>query len=501
MSIGRNSLWIASFIIALGAILPAICTIHEAFWIDELHSIWVARGPWEELASRAASGNQTVPYFAFLKFAYLLGSTEEWSIRTFSALAWGGAFGIGTYCLLRSTRPSDDPISPGSFAALIGLLFLWINLDWVSWFHAIEARPYALALLMTAIMIASSRKEENAPTSPINLVWTFAAASSVWLQPVTGMVVIASWLARLPWAFHANRELLWRSLSFRFGEVMLLAICWLPLVSNGLHLYARRIQWQSFAGDSGLLHLIQSYPLLPWLVVPGLGFVAAIGLKRQRLLPGDKFIYQLLWIAILPIGFAWLSTRLGWMPLMHRRYLLGSHLALFLLAGSMLIRIKSLPMLLVVGLLSAGLLVTQQGTWRHWNQGEWMGWQRFEGWDEAIEYINEHPSVEDRIYLAPMLIETTREPFARSTHPEYLQFAVKSAYPLLAPCSIEILSNSASAWGKKLEETSDGHGWLLIRSSSSRLSQALKPLEAKQPFWKAKKIERHDFGRVQLIRL
>ncbi len=54
-------------VVALFTVLPAVSTIHESFWIDELHSVWTLQAPWSELWNRASAGNQSVLYFALIK--------------------------------------------------------------------------------------------------------------------------------------------------------------------------------------------------------------------------------------------------------------------------------------------------------------------------------------------------------------------------------------------------------------------------------------------------
>ncbi len=207
--------------------------------------------------------------------------------------------------------------------------------------------------------------------------------------------------------------------SFRCMELVLVTSSWLPILALGNTLYERRYQWSSMSGNVGPGFMLQHFPILPWLVLPLLSFLflpkplqAMQGIADPSAEPRRiDWRVQLLCVALMPLVLGWLATQWGWLPIMHRRYLLAAHLAMFLLACTSLLQIRSWKAQLSFGTLVIAALVIQQGNWRHWQDGEWMGWQRFEGWDEAITELNRRMEPTDAICLAPFLIETRSKPF------------------------------------------------------------------------------------------
>ncbi len=491
-------------VVALFTVLPAVSTIHESFWIDELHSVWTLQAPWSELWNRASAGNQSVLYFALIKGVINPSHPDEWIVRLPSALLWWIAFGIGLFGTIHTLSQRPSIPWPSLWLSLL-LCSLMASLDWVSWFQAIEARPYAFALLGTSCMMASVLRESQENRLSINVVWMTAASLSVWLHPVSGLAVIASWLGRMGMATSRGPF----SVASRCLELVMVTVSWLPILALGNTLYERRNQWSSMSGNVGLGFMLQHFPILPWLALPLLSFLILpkpVQAMRGTAAPSDEsrrmdWRVQLLCVALVPLALGWLATQCGWLPIMHRRYLLAAHLAMFLLACTSLLQIRSWKVQLPFGVLVIATLVVQQGNWRHWQEGEWMGWQRFEGWDEAITELNRRVQPTDAICLAPFLIETRDEPFPLREPAEYYEFAVRSAYPLTSPSPCKILSNNVRHWPTELRQEKTNSVWICARSRLGPIVSQLRQLQTRDSKWPWKIQETLEFGRVQLIHL
>jgi predicted membrane-bound mannosyltransferase len=142
----RSSSWPTWLIIAAITALAAMLRlwqIGESLWVDELHSSWCLQAGLENVALRAAEGNQSPLYFWLLWGVTRVLGESEFTLRLPSLLAgialpgmaWllAGRLGLGERTFLT--------------AALASLL---VCVDHTSIFYSTEARPYALVELASA---------------------------------------------------------------------------------------------------------------------------------------------------------------------------------------------------------------------------------------------------------------------------------------------------------------------------------------------------------------
>jgi hypothetical protein len=166
---------------------------------------------------------------------------------------------------------------------------------------------------------------------------------------------------------------------------------------------------------------------------------------------------------------AWLATASGLAPLMHRRYMIGAYPALILLGAFILSRIQGKHGLVAAGLLSWLLMIGMQGTIDEWRAGRWIAWQRQEDWRGAIEVLNQEISTNERLWLAPMLVETRGASIEPDANLDYLKYPLMSLYPVRNSVAISLLPNDRSQWRSHLQSQCKAENcpsvWLLARVS------------------------------------
>jgi mannosyltransferase len=139
--------------LVIGALFLAVSSSLESLWIDELHTAWTVSGRWQDIASRAADGNQTPLYFWLV--AVLSGSEAvELRLRAISIVAWIVSLGLVAKAILQSqsaaTNPQENEAARKQRDELVWYaLFavLLVVVDRIQWFYASEARPYARRLV------------------------------------------------------------------------------------------------------------------------------------------------------------------------------------------------------------------------------------------------------------------------------------------------------------------------------------------------------------------
>lgn len=488
--------------------MPGCFLIGDSLWIDELHTSWVVAGPWKELVSRAQSGNQSVGYFALLKLLHFGSTPTEISLRALSMVAWWGAVFL-SFSRLLAWLPQSASWSQR--VVLVSSMTLCACLDWVHWFYSTEARPYALALLLASCLLLAIEKSLKRPDA-FQWRWVLAASGLVWVHPTTGLVALASWLAMLLWSLLPQRDrtreprFTRRTLMYRGSELLILLLSWLPLLGFASDLFQHRRQWESFAGNADLTYLLGMHPIHYWIGIP-LAILFMQSWWARRWFPKlhvSSSSWGLLWLGVVPMLAAWCLTALHWIPLMHARYLVIGHWAIWLLSGSMMVRMNHVRWMAFTGVLIVTSMVWHTREWERWERGEWTGIQRWEGWAEAVAWIRESADQEDRVYLAPMLIETSREPFPSWQHPDYLSFAVRGIYRLEenpqetsvpTPRAVDVMANYLGDWKGKWPSVTGHTRWILIRATRPTVQRIVPSLKASNQ----NQVDLEDFGGVQVV--
>src|SRR5688572_20762914 len=151
----HSARWTLASAIAISILAAAlrIQPLAESLWVDELHTAWCAVGPLNEVASRAAIGNQSPLYF-WLQWVFvtILGPSE-FALRL-PSFAAGSLLPLASFLIARRCGVG------GAGLVAAGL----IALDPQSIFYATEARPYALAQLLAVIHIGLTLEISQQPT-------------------------------------------------------------------------------------------------------------------------------------------------------------------------------------------------------------------------------------------------------------------------------------------------------------------------------------------------
>ncbi len=471
---------VAGLIWLLVAVWPLL-TIRESLWIDELHSSWVVAGSWSDVAPRAAVGNQSPLYYWGIKsicecsrqFELLTGVElpPELKIRGLSWLAWLAL----TFVLFQHFRDSLG-------ATLIAAV--WLVIDRIGVFYAIEARPYIVIAFLSFVMLRTTKWPE--PSSAlsrhfrgIDILWIVCAVTAFYLHYTAAVLVFWSWLARFVVTRFQTTERASRSthLGRRFLEGGILVIAIFPGLLHFLKIGSHSQQWSGFAGDASWIQLIDLLPWLSFCVVPLVFWL----LHSNQLDRNKPLFVQASFIVVGMIFTVWMTTILNIAPLMHRRYILGAFPACIIFGLILIQSIRSRATILAIGIVSVILLGWWQGTFREWSHGRWTAWQRQEDWRAASVFVNQHSKIDEPIFIAPMLIETLGSSLDPRLPRDYLVSPLTTVYAIEDQERLEPLPNDTKAWPSliraQLKDANAKSAWLVARTYSPTLVSDLNSAE------------------------
>ncbi len=464
------------FLFLLLAAWPSL-SIRESLWVDELHSAWVILGQWDEVGQRASAGNQSPGYFYALKawsslFESFLttDNSAEIVLRMSSMLGW-------TFLCCTILATIFGTVPRRAIIATSSVVVGWLLLDRIGAFYAIELRPYIWVTLVSLFVMLSGVKLANQPNR-IGYAWLFSSVLVFYLHYTSIIIVALSWLGGMlavaigwrEWGDRVRSQII----RLRVFEILILALLFSPGLWQLRSISKKSQQWASFAGDASFTRVVDLIPWLSWSLVPMIAFLVYRWLRKTMpVQQSNQTQPQLAWLLQLSVvGYGslilvWALTYFEIAPLLHRRYILGAYPAFVLLGAFWLGRIPSLRVLLLTGLLSAGLMIWWQGTIGEWRDGRWIAWQRQEDWRGAVAYLNDHRKTEEPILLAPMLIETKGSKVDSSIDSSYLKYALTSLYELDDSDSIRLLPNDRSSWASEVDRIFDENGdhsiWIVAR--------------------------------------
>lgn len=491
----------------------------ESLWLDELHTSWSVSGAWQDVASRAAAGNQTPLYFWLVHFvAQTLGGPAEhqaeWILRLPSVVAWLLAIALVAWKLRSKISPDD---SRGWLFA-IGVV-AWIALDRLQWFFASEARPYAFVQLMSlagwccveAIVETWSRSDresslpiEKPGTVKLVVVWCVLAVTNIYLHLTAALPVLFQWLVVGGVLLRMHCEATARS--GRWSQATLAAgavgLALLPILQLAFPVWQRRGQWASFASDVSFYRATSMFPFVPVLLCVLIGYVVDrlwktkdVAVPTAAASPIAIEVRWLWWTAMLgPWLVAWIVTSVGVAPILHQRFVFASAMPLFIVGGLELLRLRHWTMRWVTCLAVAVAIVFSQGSVWIWRAGYMVGNLRGEDWRAATQWVDEQLEPGEPVLCSSGLIEAN----ANQTHPLNLpldpEFAEYLAFPLLG---IYHLSDSSGQvvpvtpllgdhhqWAAQVMERMAGESnptkrlWLVYRGAPGRLKTKLTEFKA-----------------------
>jgi mannosyltransferase len=480
----------------------------ESLWIDELHTAWCAGGPFEEVAPRAAIGNQS-PLFFWMEWA--IGSAFENQVSELMlrgpSLAAGGALLIVVFVIaLRWLR-----------SAWLGLLAAWIvALDPLANYYATEARPYAIVTLVATLHVVLFAELCRRPNwllragfiAGMGLLFHFHYTAAL-LLPAELLFWLVAWARRLLPVRYTSRQLTL--------DLALIVALWLPAAGLVGAIFGRRQNWEAFVRQWPLWDL---FDLLPWsgtavLVLAAVlveryaielprwrvGFVSpAAGRPDAEKLRWRRFAILCLCWLLVPLGLAWIAT---WSDV--ARLFLPRYLAVSVPAGVLLsVACVSLApwkwSRVLIGASLAGAAL--------WGALAKEGELRGEDWRGAVAWLNEQLAAEPLpVLVVSDLIEdrALRQPHGPLLE-DYCLFPVTSLYGLDVPRS-ELLPLPSqgegildAAWRERLR--SRRGAWLIVRTGDLRIANAVgyaasAEVSTADEVWHVKS-NRH-FGGVKLV--
>ena len=383
-----RKIWVDwSLLAALGSCVVAtvlrIMPLGESLWLDELHTAWCAVGQLDEVAQRAAIGNQS-PVFYWMEWALfgILGEAE-FSLRFISLLA-GALLPAAIFLLARRGK--------AEVAGLIAAAL--IAVDPLAIFYGTEARPYALVQLLVVGLAALTSEVTCRPTWMIRGMWILVAATVFHLHYTAILAVVAMSL------FLALSQL-FRSEAGSYGwvhwltdQALLLLLC-LPAAGNVNYIFAHRANWETFVKPQPIWNAIDWTPLPGWcwLILFIAAALAWLSQRSASALPQRLFWLALIWAAV-PLAIAWVTTVSDFARLFFPRYLSASLPAAALCAGLCIQMLPLRSLRVVAGVLTIGIAIWTSGIIGHYQKDGSSIAKRNEDWRGCVDWLNERIAVE-----------------------------------------------------------------------------------------------------------
>ncbi len=491
----------------------AAVTIREPLWIDELHTLWAIQGDWQEVVSRSAAGNQSPLYFYVLK---VFVDVAQYSLQTlgldsasfigvilrsssligWGMLSWWMSLAISS-CFSGSEKSWGD-----AHGILIAILFvggLWMMSDRTGGFYATEARPYVWVAVACSLMIIKA-------TPTVGFSWRFVlyGVAAFYLHYTALAVIAAIFLLRSISCFRdgMNSRLI-------LYEGFILAILMTPGLLHLAWLGKSSSQWAYFAGGSDLFTLLRIFPWFAWVLFTAVcvGMSDKFRSLDRAISKEESSLFQVVvWLTVICLFTHWLLSFLGWAPLMHSRYLIGTYPAIWIAGMLLLKKLNDVRWIIAVGLFAMGVQGWLQGSWPLWGRGEWIAWQRVEDWDKAFDVLMQNKQTGDLVFLAPFLIETEDQQKMNSSpapRQRYFKFPIEAlsiAKGVPVPEQVVVLANSTSSWESTIKDNlvrmndREQEAWLLARTSQTWTSSIASEYKIDRELF-------YEGGNLQLWRL
>lgn len=393
--------------------------INRSLWLDELHTSWTIAGGFQEIAPRAAAGNQAPLYFYLVGIATSVLGHSEFSLRLVSVIAGVALSLLGFLIVRRITRSA----AAGCGAALL------LAIDPYLIEYSQEARPYALlqlaALGQVIFFWLRFQEMENRnrisrpgpqffPSSPTEIL----GPTSLGLIGLTTIGFYLHYTAILMTASLAiilftglalsgrgwNRQRLAPLVDLGIGMLL----CW-PLVPGMIGIAKRKANWELFVNDQYWTPAL-GFQLYVYLI-PGLVAVAAgIASGRRAAARGESLPILLLFlIYLVPMLLAWTALKTGVAALYHQRYfmlgwsgiVLAGAATVWGVIGSRLIGVRVVGVLAALAMFVTSLLFNPLLK-SYLTDGELPF---ASSWKQAVRQLDQQYGDCSLLYLFPNLIE------------------------------------------------------------------------------------------------
>jgi mannosyltransferase len=423
--------YLALAAITLAGLALRLLNLHESLWLDELHTGWVIRDDWSDVAWRANIGNQSPLWFFGVKGIVSVLGASEWTLRLASLLA-GTALMPSAYVVVK--RLVGEKSHSVEIAALLAAGLIAVDRTFI--FYATEARPYATLQLVALWQLYLFWRNLQQPTTATRLGWIGLTALLFHLH-YTGLLVLLGEIVALAACYLADgRRAAYRPFRAMFDLQVAVIFC-LPGLPHLLEVFERRQMWATMVPQATLARLWDLFPLVPVIVASIAAALAVVARKRWSV-DARAIGLVLAWLAV-PVLAAWLATRFEVAHLFMLRYLVAFSIGPVLLAAILLVQ---LPRQIWQGALAIGLVgfsiyqgkIIEQIRY----DGRAIG-DRREDWRGAIAYVNELWRESDRIMVFVdagliedqywnMFSEYEIESAEAKRRHEYLTFPLRSLY-------------------------------------------------------------------------
>lgn len=426
---------------------------------------------------------------------------QDWILRIPSVLAHAFSglvlFLLSSKLLRAWQRQESNPLFCDGLAAAISVC--WFCLDRSQLFYASEARAYALLQLVQFLGWLCTwqyiRPNDAGKmrtrflllwglSSAIGLHLHFMAALAILWQGITLLIVVT--VRGVPKA----------TIGIFITALCTAAICF-PTITQGVPVWQRRDQWQSFAGNTDWYYAATMFPLVSILALPTLVLcLDQITRSNQEasnaagIEPSKPWCTTLFWLVAFtgPWLTAWAVTAVNLAPVFHSRYVLCSAIPLVALGICLVAQIRRRSLQIAAVAIGFCCLFYSQGYLQLWQAGQLIGWQRGENWRAASAWIEDHISAGDEIWCAAGLIEGENLSLPISEQlDEYLTFPFRGAYKVQASggqfVEPKTLVADASLWPSQWmkQETGEQGGagtrFLVCRAAPQQLGQVLEYLK------------------------
>ncbi len=486
--------------ISLVGLALRIAPLSESLWLDELHTAWCAIGPLDEVAPRAALGNQS-PLFYWLEWLLIgvLGESEL-TLRLPSLIA-GSLLPLAVFLLARRWKADVAGVVA---AALIAV-------DPWSIFYATEARPYATQQLLAVIHVALTAELVVKPMLTMRLSWVGVAALLFHWHYTAALFIVAEVLFLIAACIASRTEMAYRWPKL-LGDLALLAVLCLPALFNVWHIYAHRENWAAFIEQNPLSDAL-AWTALPgwswWLLIP----VAVIGWTVSRRLQVTTISSRSLWLTGLwmsvPLILAWLATTTDVARLFFPRYVVAALPAAALFAGLCIQLIPWRWARLSLGLVTFGIAIWANDIAGQIRQDGRIATNRNEDWRGCIAWLNERIETDGLpvfVYSGYIEADELAQPHDELLD-EYCLSPVNSLYLLdVAPSDMFPLPMHEPGRLPQPGEMLSVHragAWIIVRGKQNQgrnvadqICQTLQNSAANSQ-WKTDSM--HSFGKVQAI--
>jgi len=308
----RPALWAAAAFVVLGIFLRIFRFWSSGLWTDEYGTWWVvADGGWADVVHRSVEIHGQSPfYYLIVKLCARVLGTGAFGLRLPSIV-----FGIATLAL---AYPLGLALFRQRYAGVFAAAVFAVSVPLI-WYSQ-EARPYALALFMTALSFLCYARLLDKPGSwPWRTGYVLAVVGAFYAHYIFAFVLVIQMLHLL---VTRGRACL-RSWQWPLTLPAVALLC-LPAAPYLMHLVARRgvLDWVPPLTWFTLVHLVVAFLDVPLLVVLA-ACLLVIGIRRGGPSPFDSASTSLLlvWIALPIVVFAG-AARLVGVNLLFDRYVL-----------------------------------------------------------------------------------------------------------------------------------------------------------------------------------